>query len=200
MAITYNYSPDWIGRDTQPEGSDLRIIRASDYLTEWTAIQTAFASAVQAASPTITGTASFENVTISGTFSVPGYNNANWDTAFGWGDHAGLYPTYDGTGATGTWGISVSGNAATATDCSRSVIAGTNISGGGALSGDVTVNLDSTLTSLSDVQTANVSIGNWDITLDGSDLRFIHNGVDVLRLTTAGQLIAKDDVTAFGAP
>ena len=200
MAITYNYSPDWIGRDTQPEGTDLRIIRAADYLTEWTAIQTAFASAVQAASPTITGTASFENVTISGTFSLPGFNNANWDTAFSWGDHAGLYPTYDGTGATGTWGISVSGNAATATDCSRSVIAGANLNGGGDLSGDVTVNLDSTLTSLSDVQTTNVSIGNWDIKLDGSDLRFVYNGTDVFRITTAGQLIAKNDVTAFGAP
>lgn len=40
----------------------------------------------------------------------------NGQTAFGWGNHAGLYPTYNGTGATGTWGINISGNAATATN------------------------------------------------------------------------------------
>ena len=34
----------------------------------------------------------------------------NGQTAFGWGNHAGLYPTYNGTGATGTWGINISGN------------------------------------------------------------------------------------------
>jgi hypothetical protein len=35
----------------------------------------------------------------------------NGQTAFGWGNHAGLYPTYNGTGATGTWNV----NASTAT-------------------------------------------------------------------------------------
>lgn len=40
----------------------------------------------------------------------------NGQTAFGWGNHAGLYPTYNGTGATGTWGISISNNAGTVTN------------------------------------------------------------------------------------
>lgn len=39
----------------------------------------------------------------------------NWDTAFGWGNHAGRYPLYNGTGATGTWGISINGTAAIGT-------------------------------------------------------------------------------------
>lgn len=43
-------------------------------------------------------------------------NASNWNTAYGWGNHAGLYPTYNGTGATGTWGINISGNAATVTN------------------------------------------------------------------------------------
>ena len=33
----------------------------------------------------------------------------NGQTAFGWGNHSGLYPTYSGTGATGTWNIGISG-------------------------------------------------------------------------------------------
>lgn len=36
------------------------------------------------------------------------------------GDYSSFYPTLSGTGATGTWGISVSGNAATATSASTS--------------------------------------------------------------------------------
>uniref|UniRef100_A0A6M3IYP0 Uncharacterized protein n=1 Tax=viral metagenome TaxID=1070528 RepID=A0A6M3IYP0_9ZZZZ len=43
-------------------------------------------------------------------------NSANWNTAYGWGNHAGLYPLYNGTGATGTWGIGISGNAGTVTN------------------------------------------------------------------------------------
>lgn len=40
----------------------------------------------------------------------------NGQTAFGWGNHAGLYPSLTGTGASGTWGINISGNATTATN------------------------------------------------------------------------------------
>jgi hypothetical protein len=31
------------------------------------------------------------NLTIDGTISASGYNKSNWDTAYGWGNHAGLY-------------------------------------------------------------------------------------------------------------
>ena len=41
---------------------------------------------------------------------------ANWNAAYGWGNHASAgYALKDGTGASGTWGISITGNAATAT-------------------------------------------------------------------------------------
>ena len=33
--------------------------------------------------------------------------------AYNWGNHAGKYPTYDGTGASGIWNININGNAAT---------------------------------------------------------------------------------------
>ena len=152
-------------------------------------------------------------ITTSGTLALSltaGYSiptttkQGQWDQAFGWGDHAaaGYVPT-SGTGATGTWGISVSGNAATATtatNCSRSVSAGTNLTGGGELTANRTISLNSTLSSLTDVQTANLSIGSWDITLDGADLRFRYNNTDVFRITTTGGVIAAGDVTAFGAP
>ena len=31
------------------------------------------------------------NISTTGTLSASGYNKSNWDTAYGWGDHAGLY-------------------------------------------------------------------------------------------------------------
>lgn len=40
----------------------------------------------------------------------------------------------------------------------------------------------------------------WSAALDGSDMVFIYNSVEVFKLTTAGAVIAKDDVTAFGTP
>lgn len=54
--------------------------------------------------------------TSSVAYSITNTDKTNWNTAYGWGNHAGLYPTYNGTGAMGTWGISVSGNANTVTN------------------------------------------------------------------------------------
>ncbi len=40
----------------------------------------------------------------------------------------------------------------------------------------------------------------WSAALDGTDMVFIYNSVEVFKLTTAGAVVAKDDVTAFGTP
>ena len=73
--------------------------------------------------------------------------------------------------------------------------AGTNL----ALSG-TTFNLKASLTGLTDVATSAVSIGDWEIKLDGNDLRFVYNGTDAFKITTTGAVVAKDEITAFGAP
>lgn len=40
----------------------------------------------------------------------------------------------------------------------------------------------------------------WSASLDGSDMVFIYNSTEVFKITTAGAVVAKDDVTAFGTP
>jgi hypothetical protein len=40
----------------------------------------------------------------------------------------------------------------------------------------------------------------WSAALDGSDMVFIYNSVEVFKITTAGAVVAKDNVTAFGTP
>ena len=37
------------------------------------------------------------NLTVTGTLSATGYNKSNWDTAYGWGNHAGLYQPLNST-------------------------------------------------------------------------------------------------------
>lgn len=59
--------------------------------------------------------------------------------------HSGNYnsysPTLTGSGASGTWGINITGNASTATNLSRSILAGNGLTGGGALNADRTLTL-----------------------------------------------------------
>jgi len=45
-----------------------------------------------------------------------------------------------------------------------------------------------------------VKIGNWDIELDGADLRFQYGGVDKVRITTSGSIVVADDVFAASSP
>ncbi len=41
---------------------------------------------------------------------------------------------------------------------------------------------------------------NWSAALDGSDMVFKYNTTEVFKITTAGAVIALDDITAFGTP
>lgn len=40
----------------------------------------------------------------------------------------------------------------------------------------------------------------WDAALDGSDMVFRYNNTEVFKITTAGAVVAADDITAFGTP
>ena len=178
-----------------------------------------------------TGAVSGTTGTFSGNVTGANLNVANWNTAYGWGNHAvqgyltgnqSITFTGDvtgsgttsvnlqlGSGVVGATELNVTGNGTTsqflrsdgdgsftwATPTDTTYTGGTNIT----LSG-TTFNLNASITSLTDVGTSNVSIGLWDINLDGSDLRFQYNGVDVFKITTAGAVLAKDNVTAYGAP
>jgi len=43
-------------------------------------------------------------------------------------------------------------------------------------------------------------LGSWEIKLDSNDLRFVYNGTDVFKITTAGNIIAAGDVDTNGSP
>jgi hypothetical protein len=211
MSVSYTYNPNWINRDSQPDGSTLRVVKAADFEAEWIAIQNAFSQCAPTANPTLTGTVNVTgDLAATGAISGSNVNAADWDTAFGWGDHGAVgyltavdAPTTDGTGATGTWAIDISGNAAgadnainatfanDATNCTRSVTAGTNLSGGGDLTADRTISM------VAEPSLTSVVLGNFKIYDSGTNLYFSYNGNNVLRLSSAGELLAENNVGAY---
>jgi hypothetical protein len=45
---------------------------------------------------------------------------------------------------------------------------------------------------------AGITTANWTVTQSGTDLVFSYNGTAVFKITSAGAIVAKDNVTAFG--
>ena len=40
----------------------------------------------------------------------------------------------------------------------------------------------------------------WSASVDGNDMVFIYNSVEVFKVSTAGAITAKDNVTGYGTP
>ena len=82
-------------------------------------------------------------------------------------------PSTGGSGASGTWGINISGNANTATSATSA-------------------------TSASSASTASqMSSGSWTIYASGAYIYFQYAGNNVLRLDSSGNLVAEGNVTAY---
>ena len=67
MSLTYNISTNFGAKDTLPSGDPAKVIRGSDFTTEFQSIQAVFQTAAPSASPTFTGTVTAP--TFSGAFS-----------------------------------------------------------------------------------------------------------------------------------
>lgn len=226
MSITYTPSTNFGAKDALPINDPNKVIYGAEFTTEFTAITTAFGEAAPTSGPTFTGTATFDTIDATsvttdaftcttgitvegeavGSADITSWNDtaltvstkeANWDAAYNDKVNSASFDT--GTGVltltqqdAGTVTADLDGRYST-TDTTYT--GGANIT----LTG-TTFDLDDSLTGLTDVTTDAVSIGLWEIKLDGSDLRFVYNGTDAVRLTTAGSLIALNNVTAYGAP
>ena len=40
----------------------------------------------------------------------------------------------------------------------------------------------------------------WSASLDGSDMVFVYNSTEVFKITTAGAVVALNNITAYGTP
>ena len=70
MSITYTPTTNFGAKDSLPANDPAKVIKGAEFTTEYTAIQSAFALAAPAASPTFTGTATFDDVSVTNGLTV----------------------------------------------------------------------------------------------------------------------------------
>ena len=66
----YTKTTNFTAKDSLPSGDSGKIIRGTEFDTEFTAISTAIATKADLASPTFTGTVTIPNLTFTGTLST----------------------------------------------------------------------------------------------------------------------------------
>ena len=196
MSITYTITTNFGSKDSLPTGDSNKIIKGAEFTTEFNAIKSAFVLAAPVANPTFTGTVTIPTAAVT-TANV---------TTFTLGG-----TTITATGAELNYMDGVTSNVQTQLDAKAPLASPTftgtvDVSGAtltladDQISGDKVEGGTIAATTITDLTTTTVNIGDWDIKLDGSDLVFNYNGTDVFKITTAGATIALDDVTAFGTP
>jgi hypothetical protein len=201
MSITYTITTNFGAKDGLPSGDLNKVIKGAEFTTEFNSIKTAFTLAAPVASPTFTGTATIPTATVT----TGNLTTANV-TTFTLGG-----TTITATGAELNYMDGVTSNVQTQLDAKAPLASPTftgtvDVSGAtltladNQISGDKVEGGTIAATTITDLTTTTVNIGDWDIKLDGSDLVFNYNGTDVFKITTAGATIALDDVTAFGTP
>ena len=161
MSITYTPSTNFGAKDSLPSNDSNKVIRGSEFTTEFTAIQTAFGLAAPAASPTFTGTVTIASVDING-------GNIDGTTIGGTTPAAGTFSSLTATTA----------------DINGGTIDGVTIGGAsaGAITGttgqfNTSLNVDGTVTA----DGLTVGIGDY-LVLDGGSTG------EVIRTPVAGTL------------
>jgi hypothetical protein len=103
-------------------------------------------------------------------------------------------PTLSGTGAVGTWGISISGNAATATSLSGGSVSATTITGSGIVSSTAG-------SGYSALQSNAIGIGNNTTTIasTGSSFAFNTSGTQIFAVSSGNAQPGADNTTALGS-
>ena len=111
----YVQSTNFATKDALSSGDPLKIVKGTEINTEFNNIATAVATKADLVSPTFTGTPVLPTGTTGVTQSVGDNTTAIATTAFVNAEIANDAPTKTGGGASGTWDIAITGNAATAT-------------------------------------------------------------------------------------
>ncbi|MBO98549.1 MAG: hypothetical protein CMD34_06635 [Flavobacteriales bacterium] len=142
----YVKSTNFTAKDSLPTGDANKVVRGSEFDTEFDALATAVATKADLASPTFTGTATFDGLTATGTVNLSGANvTTNIDG--GTIDNAVIGGT---TPAAGTF-LAVAGTTGTFSGA----VSGTTGTFSGAVSG-------TTGTFSGAVTGSNLNISNWD--------------------------------------
>ena len=204
MSITYTITTNFGAKDSLPTGDSNKIVKGSEFTTEFTAIKSAFALAAPVANPTFTGTVTIPTAAVT-TFTLGG------TTVTATAAELNLLDGVTATTAELNYMDGVTSNVQTQLDAKAPLASPTftgtvDVSGAtltladNQISGDKVEGGTIAATTITDLTTDTVNIGLWDIKLSTNDLVFEYNGTAVFKITTAGATVALDDVTAFGTP
>ncbi len=136
------------------------------------------------------------NLNTSVTFNSSGTGAAS-GTTFNGGSAATISyntigaPSTTGTNASGTWGISVTGNAGSVTNGVYN--------NGGTYGINITGSAGSASSASSAGTAANFTSGSWQMYASGGYLYFYYNGNNVARLDSSGNFLAEGDIVAYQA-
>jgi hypothetical protein len=116
-------------------------------------------------------------------------------------------PSLTGTGASGTWGINISGTAAAATNPASggSFITSSNIGSQSvsfatnSTNATNATNATSATSATNATNAANLVATNWTVLQSGTSLLFRYNGANRMQLDSSGNLTVIGNVTAYGA-
>ena len=192
-----NYSPttDFAQKDSLPSGDSGKIIRGTEFETEFDNIATAVNSKSDANNPTFTGTVTIDGLTVNGNTVL---GNAATDTVTVTADIASnLIPSVDDTynlGAVGAeWNdlfidgvANIDNLVADTADINGGTVDGVTI--GGSSAGAIT---GTTITGTSFVTSGDMTFGDYDKAVfgAGSDLQIYHSGLhSYITDTGAGNL------------
>lgn len=85
MSITYTPATNFTAKDSMATSNPDKVLSGVPFDFEFNAIKSAFEQAAPSVSPTFTGTLTADAIVAT---TVNGSTTSNWDTAFGWGNHA----------------------------------------------------------------------------------------------------------------
>ena len=181
----YTKTTDFEAKDSLPSGDSGKIIRGSEFETEFDNIATAIATKADAASPTFTGTVTIDGLTVNGNTTL---GNAATDTVTVTADIASnLIPSADDTYNLGASGAEWNDLFIDGTANIDSLVANTADINGGTIDGVTSVSLSSGNVTLPDNSKAIFGAGSdLQIYHDGSNSLIADAGAGLLRIQSNG--------------
>jgi hypothetical protein len=183
----YTKSTDFAVKDTLNSGDAGKVIRGTEFETEFDDIATAIGTKADTAGPTFTGTVTIPTINLGGTNVTS--TAAELNLLDGVTASTAELNLLDGVTATTAELNILDGVTSTASELNLV---------DGSSAGTVVNDKAVVYSDAGQVKATTLSIGNWVIKVDTNELVFEYDSTEVFKVGTDGAVTSADNVTAFG--